>query len=246
MEAGTVKDLMTAAHQVAGSPAGVTGRIGVNEIGLFITGIGPKKAEASARNVLLSGRSIKLGPSTRSRRPDAILVIGLCGSLTSSIDEGEVVLYTDCLSVGTEQARESCTTPLIDRINDLFDSRGLSCRKVVGITSPRVATSKAEKLALATSGAEVVDMESHPIIVAAIQAQIPVAVIRVVSDSLDREMPDFNQVLKPDGEVDNLAMAKVLICSPEASLRLFSISRKSTQKLRDLLEVLLSSSIFSY
>ena len=115
----------------------------------------------------------------------------------------------------------------------------------MGITSPRVATSKAEKLSLATSGAEVVDMESHPIIVAATQAQIPVAVIRVVSDSLDREMPDFNRVLNPDGEVDNFSMAKVFIGSPVASMRLLSISRKSTQKLRDLLEVLLSSNLFS-
>ena len=100
MEAGTVKDLMTPAHQGTGSSKAITGRIGANEIGLFITGIGPKKAEASARTVLLSGRAVELGDTTTSRRPDAVLVIGLCGSLASSIDEGEVVLYTDCLSVG--------------------------------------------------------------------------------------------------------------------------------------------------
>jgi nucleoside phosphorylase len=51
------------------------------------------------------------------------------------------------------------------------------------------------KLQLAQSGAFVVDMESYSILEAAHAANIPAAVIRVVSDTADFELPDFNQAL---------------------------------------------------
>jgi nucleoside phosphorylase len=70
---------------------------------------------------------------------------------------------------------------------------------VIGITSPRVAITKDDKLRLARSGAQVVDMESYDILLAAQECSAPAAVVRVVSDSLDRRLPDFNRALNPDG-----------------------------------------------
>ena len=127
----------------------------------------------------------------------------------------------------------------------LLNSKGIECRAVVGITSPRVATSRAEDLQLASAGAHVVDMESYQVISAGNQAQTPVAVIRVVSDSLDRVMPDFNRALKPDGEVDSLKVARIFLGSPITSLKLLSIFRGSTQKLKEALEFILPAGISS-
>ncbi len=42
-----------------------------------------------------------LGPeSPLDRKPDAVLIIGLCGALSSSLPETRIVAYTGCLSAG--------------------------------------------------------------------------------------------------------------------------------------------------
>ena len=51
-------------------------------------------------------------------------------------------------------------------------------------------------------------MESYEIVAAALQARLPVAVIRVVSDSLDRQIPDFNLALEDNGEINSLKLAE--------------------------------------
>jgi hypothetical protein len=37
-------------------------------------------------------------------KPDAVLVIGLCGRLTGSLREQHIVAYTECLSTGLNKA----------------------------------------------------------------------------------------------------------------------------------------------
>jgi nucleoside phosphorylase len=58
-----------------------------------------------------------------------------------------------------------------------------------------VASTKDDKLQLAATGAQVVDMESYEVLSAAHKLGIPAIVVRVVSDSLDRKLPDFNRAL---------------------------------------------------
>ena len=242
-EGRTVERLMNPAQKVPGQSAVWSGQIGSNEILLFVTGVGPRKAEACVKAALGLSESVDQVQSGQTKRPNAVLVVGLCGSLDASIGENVIVSYSECLSTDKNQPRVFCSPSLTKQIVHLFNSRGMICRSSVGISSPRVATSKAEKLQLAATGAKVVDMESYQVLAAANQAKIPVAVIRVVSDSLDREMPDFNRALKPDGEVDSLIMARIFLGSPITSLKLLSISRSSTQKLKEALESILPAGI---
>src|SRR5262245_11605416 len=104
-EGHSVEQLM---HRSEGDVSGMdAGRIGTNEVVLFITGIGPKSARSSAASALLS-----LGTAmTQSalRRPDAVVVVGMCGSLTSAISESEVVVYSDCLSSRNNSSSSRCT-----------------------------------------------------------------------------------------------------------------------------------------
>ncbi len=85
---------------------------------------------------------------------------------------------------------------------------------MVGVTSPRIAVSRNDKLELAQTGALVLDMESYEIISAAHKFGIRAMVVRVVSDSLDRQLPNFNRALNPDGTVNNGKALRVMLGSP--------------------------------
>jgi nucleoside phosphorylase len=219
------------------------GRIGANEVVVFITGIGPKSARSKASSVLLG--SDRASTHSTLRRPDAVVVVGMCGSLTSAINESEVIVYTDCLSSGDNSSRVGCTTSLFEHITALLKSKNIICRSAAGISATRIATTKDEKLALAKSGATVVDMESYEIVAAAIQARLPVAVIRVVSDSLERELPDLNVAIQENGEVNSLQLLRIFIGSPILTSKVFAASRRALRTLSSALEIVLGDGSFS-
>jgi nucleoside phosphorylase len=240
MEAGPVKQLMS---EPKDQPCNsIRGRIGANDVALFVTGIGPKKARSSAQAALTAGEATESG--SPANRPDAVLIIGTCGSLSNSVIENEVIIYRECLATNETAGRVLCTASLADHLKTLLGTKGIKARSEVGISSPRIAATKGEKLALAKSGAEVVDMESYEIISAARQAQLPVAVIRVVSDSLDREIPDLNAALLDNGDFDASKAFKVAVASPFATAKVFAASRKAVKKLGEALEIVLSDAAF--
>ena len=240
-EARSVQQLMIRSKN--DPPEMNSGRVGRNEVVLFVTGIGPKAAKSSAASAL-NPSQVSTAP-TALRRPDAVVVVGICGSLTPSIAEGEVNVYSECLSTEKDATRLRCTAPLVKRITSLLSDKGISCRPAVGISSERVATTKSEKLTLAKSGADLVDMESYEIVAAAGQAALPVVVIRVVSDSLDRRLPDFNLVLQENGEINSLSLLKVAIGSPILTVKVLAASRRALEKLKTVLAVVLADEAFS-
>jgi len=92
---------------------------------------------------------------------------GLCGGLTADLRQNTVVAYTECLSSDGTRPPYRCSPPLTERISSLLRSKDIPCSPVVGITSPRIATTKEIRLDLARSGAQAVDMESYEILEAA-------------------------------------------------------------------------------
>lgn len=217
------------------------GQCGSNEVVLFTTGMGPRRARACATAAFLSGV-----PQTQPvGRPDAAIVIGLCGGLSRSLGEGTIVTYTKCLSTENSQVPLSCSPSLVDQQVALLTSKGVPCEPVVGITSPRVGTPVGEKLSLAKSGASVVDMESYEILAAAIQAGVPITVLRIVADAADQEMPDFNRALKSDGDFDGWKALEVALGSPLLTAKLIAANRRAIRKLTPALEVLLASDCFT-
>ncbi|MEW5976040.1 MAG: hypothetical protein AB1898_09580 [Acidobacteriota bacterium] len=213
------------------------GRIAKNDVALFLTGIGPRAAKASASSAL-NGVAPPHGFETR--RPDAVLIIGVCGSLTPAIPEGEVIVYSACLSTQNDKSQLPTTQPLAKRVSTLLNARGIVSRPAVGITSRRVATNQQQKLELAKSGAQVVDMESYEIIAEATQAGLPVLVIRTVSDALDRKMPDFNLALDEQGDLNSFKALRVCIGSPILWAQVSLSSRRAVRRLGSALQVMLS------
>lgn len=203
-------------------------QIGPNEVVVVTTGMGPRQARARAAE------------SLSREAPGAVLITGSCGSLTHSLKEGSVVIYTDCLSADG-QLPTPCSASAVDSVTDRLWREGMECTRVVGITTPRIATTTKEKLDLARSGACAVDMESYELVSAATARGIPAVVIRVVSDSVERDLPDFNRALKPDGTVNPWAMLRIAVGSPLRTAKLVSLNRKAMAILTPALRPVLST-----
>jgi len=214
---------------------------GPNQLEFFITGMGPMQATERAVEILSRGRDTHSEGERRGEAADVAIVIGLCGSLTDSLAESAIVMYSSCLSAMNGGTSCSCAPELSDQVTALFNAQNVVCKSVLGITSPRVATTKDDKLRLAGTGAQVVDMESYGILSAAHKLGVPAIVVRVVSDSLDRKLPDFNRALNPDGSINNSMAFRVMLGSPLLTARAYLASTRVTRHLATALRPILSA-----
>jgi hypothetical protein len=124
---------------------------GTNNLVCIVSGMGPRNARNKAEVAL----GIRTEPSV-SPKANAVLVIGLCGGLTESLPEGRVVAYTACKSTETTKPILNCSRTISDALVTLLASAGIPCDRAVGITAPRIATNRKERLALAEFGAATV------------------------------------------------------------------------------------------
>lgn len=216
------------------------GRCGANDVFFIVSGMGPWNARKRAEEVLGVGAE-----SSVSLKPDSVLVIGLCGGLTESLPEGRVVAYTACKSTEAAKPMLSCSPTAIDQVVTLLASSGMPCDRALGITSPRIAINRQERLALAGSGAAVVDMESYSILETAAAAGVPAAVLRVVADSLDRVLPDLNRALDDTGGLDGRKALRIALGSPVRTAKLLVANKRAMQHLTKALEIVLKAPCFA-
>jgi len=227
----------------AGLPApGATLRVGPNELTLIVSGMGPQLARKSVAEILGAWMDQDGSERASGDKPDAVLVIGLCGGLTQSLPQSRVVLYTNCLSCAGGPPLD-CAPTITSRLGQVLGSGGMTCERVVGITSPRIAVTKADRLTLAASGAGVVDMESYEFLAAAARASVPAAVLRVVSDSVDSNLPNFNNALNADGALDGRKALRVALGSPVQTFRLLAQNKRAMRELAAALRIVLHADL---
>jgi nucleoside phosphorylase len=214
------------------------GSCGPNQVLLVLSGMGPKNSGSKAEAVLDTFSAAAEG------KPDAVLVVGLCGGLTESLSEGRIVVYSECGSTDPSAPRLVCSPAISEAIASHLESSSIGCERVPGITSRRIATTRVERTGLAKRGAAVVDMESYSILKVAAAAGIPAAVLRVVSDSVDRELPDFNRALNDAGGLDGRKAMGVALRAPLRTARLLAANRRALQRLEKALEVVLRAPCF--
>jgi nucleoside phosphorylase len=190
--------------------------------------MGPQNARGKTEKVFADGK------------PDAALVIGLCGGLKTSVPEGTIVSYTDCLSTDPGTPPLTCCPDIVDMVPNL-KSAGIACDSVVGITSPRIATTREERVSLARSGAAVVDMETYAIMDVARSAGVSTAVLRVVADSIDRDLPDFNRALNKSGGLDRRKALTIALGSPMRTAKLIAANKRAMEYLGKALQVVLKA-----
>ena len=110
----------------------------------------------------------------------------------------------------------------------------------------RIATTIAEKQALrAQSGADAVEMESAAIHAACAEKNIPCATVRVISDTVDEDLPlDFNALAKPDKSIDAGKLALAIAKAPWKIGALLALQKKTkfaAERLAAVLEKIISA-----
>ncbi len=152
----------------------------------------------------------------------ALLVMGLCGSLSSHLRIGELAIYQSCISFSREEI--FCDRALTLRLQNHF---GVAA--VRGLNSDRVICSAREKQGLHEQyGADVVDMEGFAVV-----QRFSVAMLRVVSDDVQFDMPDLSGVIV-DGKIQPVRMAKAMVKKPISASRLIRGSLTGLKRLRQI------------
>jgi hypothetical protein len=87
-------------------------------------------------------------------------------------------------------------------------------------------------------------MESYSILEIAATAGVPVAVLRVVADSLDRVLPNLNRALDDAGGLDGRKALRVALGSPVRTAKLLAANKRAMRRLTTALEIVLKAPSF--
>jgi adenosylhomocysteine nucleosidase len=189
-------------------------KLATQGIEIVLTGIGRRNAEKAIRAALAV------------QKPELVISSGFAGGLRPDLKLGDIVFAADreinlepvLLAAGGKPAKFHCVE--------------------------RIATTAAEKQALRQqTGADAVEMESETIRELCREQRIPIAIVRVILDTANEDLPlDFNKLLDADLRMDAGKLVWRLAKSPAkvvALLRLQKQSAASAEKLaRTLADVL--------
>jgi adenosylhomocysteine nucleosidase len=204
------------------------------DVSILITGIGRKNAEKSVREFL----------ATNS--PELVLTCGFAGGLNPDLKLGDVVFEIFPRSSRGDEAqikignRQSAignqSEPSYVGCYDKLAAAGAKPAKF--FCADRIATTVAEKKKLrAETGADAVEMESGVIHAVCRERGIPCATVRVILDTASEDLPlDFNQLAKPDMNLDYSKLALAILKSPGkigALLKLQKQTRFAAERLAE-------------
>ncbi|MBD2326439.1 phosphorylase [Alkalinema sp. FACHB-956] len=153
--------------------------------------------------------------------PSAILVMGVCGALRDRGNQdtiGSAVVYQSCLDP-TGQSWHCANLTQIGIASAIVNPLALPAS--TGITCDRVIHLAQEKQQLAQQlQADVVDMENTAILEFFSQHNIPVAIVRVISDDAHHDLPDLSQGFDENGQLRPITLALAMLRRPIAAVRL--------------------------
>jgi adenosylhomocysteine nucleosidase len=122
-----------------------------------------------------------------AEEPRLVISCGFCGALDPRLDAGDLVLATSVRDEGGDEV--AAPSASLEKARRALSGLRVFEGQILCTTS--VAATPAEKLALASSGAIALDMETHPIARAAARAGIPWLAVRAVIDPADSTLPAF-------------------------------------------------------
>ncbi len=163
-----------------------------------------------------------------------ILLMGLAGALSSSLNIGQVVVYQSCMLSPETNSWKSCSPAWGESLSQL-----LQAPLVKAVTSLElVGTAQAKAQLGQTTGAAVVDMEGWPILTYALKHQLEVAMVRVISDTAEQDLPNLGQAIGPDGSLNPLGLAWAFLQKPVAAGHLIAGSLRGLGGLTQVTETL--------
>jgi adenosylhomocysteine nucleosidase len=165
-------------------------QIGAAEVGVLLTGAGPKHAGFAASSVI-GGDSDSINLCVSS---------GLAGALKSSYQVGQVLAAR---SVRTEAVRAASNGSVLESSTPLLSFAAACGATVVAqfYSAERVVGRAEEKRHLGEQS-DAVEMESFEILLESADFGIPAIAIRAISDSVDDDLPlDMNRIFSDEGQV---------------------------------------------
>jgi len=163
-----------------------------------------------------------------------VLLMGLCGSLSSRHQVGDIVLYQSCEQESQEVWH--CDEKLTHGLEQI-----LKVRQVKALTTDRVICTSSEKQDLGQQfDAEVVDMEGAIVLESLSQVGISVAMLRVVSDNCRHDIPNLNAAIRADGSLNAWALATQFLKEPIAAVRLIQGAMQGLDILQSVTTALIS------
>lgn len=164
-----------------------------------------------------------------------VLIMGLCGSLSDRYTVGDIVLYQDCVYQGKQQECDRTFT------TQLHSSISQKVSLVKSLTSDRVIWSATEKRRLGeTLAADVVDMEGFTALEFFNATGVSVAILRVVSDDCQHNIPDLTLAINSDGSLNPFPLAMAMLRQPLAATRLIRGSLTALKVLEQVTNLLFS------
>jgi adenosylhomocysteine nucleosidase len=196
---------------------------------LFISGLKREAAIAHGPDALAicgSGETLRAKLAEATTPLCLTISFGLCGGLDPALRSGDVVIGTQVLAGGAGLVvDQNVARELAARLGAAGER--VSLVAVAGVDAPILTTAAKAELRKATMAASV-DMESHIAARLAAHHKSPFAILRVVSDPADRDLPPLvTKAVRPDGSIDLGAVASALIHSPAQTAGLIAAARDS-------------------
>ncbi|MBE9114755.1 phosphorylase [Lusitaniella coriacea LEGE 07157] len=168
--------------------------------------------------------------------PSRVVLMGLCGALQPQYEVGDVVACESCLYV-PEAGLEGKVVQHYSRdvaLTEILAARlGDRVHCVNCLTRDRAVCSAAQKRHLGEQyRADVVDMEGYGILEILNQLDITVAILRVVSDDAQHDIPDLNAAIDSDGTLRSRPLMRSFLRNPLAAVRFIRSSLRGLKALQ--------------
>lgn len=176
-----------------------SGRIGDQEVRVYISGYGYERSASAAREAL-------------DYQPAALVITGFAGALDDRLQTGDIVVADDSTDATVDPPDVyACDAGLRERACAV---EGGTCGGIVTVSEP--ICSQSDKAGLAQRHGHVaVDMESAAAASIARASGIPFVVMRVIVDrQRDAVPPALAEMLGPNGELPYAELAAAMLRDP--------------------------------
>ena len=174
--------------------------------------------------------------------PQRVLLTGLCGSLTPQLAIGDRVVGQTCIPFAAPPAEPSPSAPLtfdrqlsqaiLQKLQREHGDRPIA--SVTGLSGDRMIFQAAEKQQLGQRyDSQAIEMEGFAVLEVLSQRQVNVAMLRVVSDGCDRDLPNLNDAIDERGHLVPIALTLGLLRQPRRAADLIRGSQVALKVLEN-------------
>ena len=221
--AGLARRLSAREHETIGGRRVVRGRCGGADVLVCRTGIG-ERVEGAMRAVL------------ERYEASSVLSAGVAGALDPDLRAGDLLLCETLVSGADPQALVVLSdAALLEAAASAAARAGLRVRRGRSLTVDRIAGDPAAKAELRlTTGADVVEMESHRAGRIATEKGLPFVAARAVLDEAGDPLPELPGLVAPDGSTRIWAVLPYLAAHPQRLPLLLRLARCQRRALETL------------